>query len=410
MVGTLARITTLLFATGVLLIGHGLQLTLLPVHALSAGWTAWAIGLTGSFYFLGFVVGCIVIPRIVADVGHIRSFMVMAAVATVALLGAALFVDLRAWMLFRFATGFALSGLYMVIESWLTDVSPRERRGVVLAVYTTVSLVGMALGQLLMMLDTTNEPDLFMLAAILLSIAIVPIGLTRVTSPHAIPAIRFRPSTLLQASRVAVVCACLAGMVTSAFWTLGPLLGNTYGLDAGGIGLMMSLGIAGGALSQLPIGRLSDHIDRRVVIGGIALAGAGFALLGFFLAGASTILLYGTMFLLGASTMPIYALCIAHAVDKTDLTLVEIASGVLMVHSIGSIAGPVVVSFLMARAGPASFFAYCAACLLVAALWALSRRFTVERPTSPEPHAAILPRTTQVVAELSPVILATHTQ
>jgi MFS family permease len=398
----LTRNTTLLLATGILLIGHGLQLTLLPVHALTVGWSSSEIGVTGSAYFLGFVAGCWLIPGIVSQVGHIRSFMVMAAVATVALLGAALFVRVPAWILFRFATGFALSGLYMVIESWLNEVNAKDRKGAVLAVYTVISLTAMAVGQLLMTVSVPDDFRLFLVAAILLSIAIVPIGLTHVRSPEPIPAIRVTPRTLMRGSRVAVVCALLAGMVTGAFWTLGPLLGAAFELDAGRVGVMMSLGIAGGALSQLPVGHLSDRSDRRVVIGGVACVGAIVAYLGFLFVQGGSLGLYTTMFFLGATSMPIYALCIAHASDNTDLSLVEITSGILMVHSVGSIMGPIAVSALMARFGPASYFTYCLVCLLSASVWSFYRHFAVEQPREGKVHAILLPRTTQAVAEIAP--------
>jgi MFS family permease len=401
MVGTLSRITTLLLAAGILLIGHGLQLTLLPVYAETLGWSTSSVGLTGSFYFLGFVGGCIVIPAIVAGVGHIRSFMVMAAIATVALLAAGLFANVPAWCLLRFASGFALSGLYMAIESWLSDVSPKEQRGTVLALYTMISLLGMALGQILMGIGSAQDRSLFMLAAILMSLAIVPIGLTRVASPRPIPSIRFTPRILLRASRVAVVCAFLAGMVTGAFWTLGPVLARAFGLTAGQIGLMMSLGILGGALSQLPVGRLSDLTDRRMVIGGIAAVGAAVGALGVLFANTGAPTLYALFFLLGAATMPLYALCIVNAGENTDLTLVEVTSGILIVNSAGSILGPIIVALLMEGYGPQSYFTYSLVCLLLAALWAFYRRFVVERTRDPDVHAEILPRTTHAVAELS---------
>jgi len=401
MVGTLSRITTLLVAIGVLLIGHGLQLTLLPLHALGAGWSTSAIAWTGSFYFIGFVTGCIVVPPTVSAVGHIRSFMVMAAVATVALLTAALFVNLTAWLVVRFASGFALAGLYMVIESWLTDVSPLEQRGRVLSIYLLVTLVGMAIGQLLVAVDNPAELRLFIVAAIMISTAIVPVGLTRVASPRPIPPVKFTPRTLLRASRVAVICAVLAGMVVGAFWTLGPVVARAYGLASDSVALIMSLGVIGGAAAQLPVGRLSDSTDRRLVIGGLSLTGAVVCGLAFLLARDSAAAIYLGFFLLGASAMPIYALCIAHAVDQTELTLVEVASGILLSHSAGSIVGPIVLAPLLSSFGPAVFFAYAAICFLAAALWTISRYFVAARPALHDEKAAMLPRTTQAIAELA---------
>lgn len=401
MVGTLSRLTTLLVAVGVLLIGHGLQLALLPLHALGAGWSPSAIAWTGSFYFIGFVTGCIVVPGTVSAVGHIRSFMVMAAVATVALLTAALFVDVTAWLIVRFASGVALAGLYMVIESWLTDVSPVEQRGRVLSIYLIVTLTGMAIGQLLVAFDDPAEPRLFIVAAIMISIAIVPIGLTRVTSPRPIPPVRFTPRILLGSSRVAVVCAVLAGLVIGAFWTLGPVVGRAYGLGSERVAVLVSLAILGGAAAQLPVGRFSDSTDRRLVIGALALIGAAGSALAFLLVEESVGALYLSFFLVGAAAMPIYALCIAHAADRTELTLVEVASGILLSHSAGSIIGPIILAPLLAAFGPGAFFLFSAVCLFGAAGWTAYRYLVVERPLPHEERAAMLPRTTQAVAELA---------
>ena len=251
-----------------------------------------------------------------------------------------------------------------------------------------------------MTLAASGDLRLFVLAALLLSLAIVPIGLTRISSPHPIPAVRVTPRTLLRASRVAVVCAVLAGMVTSAFWTLGPVVGGGFGLSPGQVGFMMSIGVLGGALFQYPVGRVSDWTDRRLVMGGLALAAVGAGVLGALFAAAGSLALYGAMALLCAAVMPMYALCIALAGDNTELTLVEVTGGVLLAHSMGSILGPIVVAAPMAAIGPSMFFIVCAACMTVAAVWTFYRYFLVERPRTHEIHAPLLPRTTQAVAEL----------
>jgi MFS family permease len=399
--GTITRLSALLTAVAILLIGHGLQLTLLPVHAEGLGWSASAIGTSGSAYFLGFVVGCVLIPPVVGRVGHIRTFMVMGALATVALLAAGLLVTLPAWLVFRFVTGFALSGLYMVIESWLVDVTPSNNRGTILALYTVICLLGMSVGQAFLGMASPMSLELFMAGAALICLAIIPVGLARVAAPHPIPSARFSPAVLLKASRVAIVCAFAGGLVTGAFWTLGPVLARAFGLDAVQVGAMMGAGIIGGAVVQIPVGRLSDRTDRRLVIGGLMAAGALVALCGWFLAGDDPIALSVIMFLFGAATFCIYAVCIAHASDNADIPLVEIASGILIMNSAGSIAGPIVVALLMDRFGPESFFAYVLVCLAPAAVWVFYRTAVVERSREHE-HASILPRTTQAIAELSP--------
>lgn len=401
MVSTLARITALLVAVGILLVGHGLQLTLLPVHAQMAGWSPSAIGVSGSFYFLGFVAGCLIIPSVVGSVGHIRTFMVMAAVAAIALLAAGLMVTLPGWLVFRFATGFALSGLYMVIESWLAEVSPSHQRGSILAIYTVICLVGMSAGQLFMAVASPLGLELFMIGAALLCLAIIPIGLARVAAPLPIPSARFSPRVLLKVSRVAVVCIVFGGLVTGAFWTIGPVVGRAFELSAGEIGVMMSAGIIGGALAQVPVGRWSDRTDRRIVIGSLFAMGVVVAAAGWMFAGMGAWALYGVIFGLGAATFPIYTLCIAHASDNHELPLVEVVSGILIMNSIGSILGPVLSATFMERYGPESFFAFAIVCLAPGCAWAFYRVAVVERSRERE-HAHIMPRTTQVVAGLSP--------
>jgi MFS family permease len=325
----------------------------------------------------------------------------MSAIATIALLAAGLWPNLLAWLIFRSASGFALSGLYMVIESWLSEVSPHEQRGRVLAIYTMISLLALALGQALMGIGSPLSLELFIVGGILLCLAIVPLGLARVASPVPVPSLRFTPSILLRASRVSVVCALFAGLVVGPFWALGPVVARAFGLEAGAIGALMSVGILGGALAQFPVGRWSDHMDRRLVIGGIMLAGAIVALFGALFAAESTSLFYLSIFFIGATTMPIYALCIANASDNNDTPLVEIVSGMLMAHSIGSIVGPIIVAALLGNFGPSSFFLYVLVCLAIASILTFHRYFTVEREYEYGSQTPTLPRTTQVAATMS---------
>jgi MFS family permease len=231
-------------------------------------------------------------------------------------------------------------------------------------------------------------------------LAIIPVGLTTVASPPHIPSLRFRFEILLQASRVALIGTLLSGLVTGAFWIIGPVLGRQLGLDSGGVALLIGCGIIGGAVAQLPAGRLSDRVDRRIVIGAFAAGGALAALAGAFFAADSAIVLYAVFFLVGAGTLPIYALCIAHASDNSNVPLVELTSGTLMMNSVGSIIGPLAVAALMGWFGSLSYFAYVFVCLLVVSLWTLVRGLSVKHVRSHEEHAAMLPRTTQAAAEL----------
>jgi MFS family permease len=364
----LPAVASLLLSVAILLTGHGLQLSLLPLRAEWLGFDTTEIGLTGSFYFVGFVVGCLTVPAVIARVGHIRTFAVLAAIATASLLLVALSETLLLWILLRGITGWALCGLYMVIESWLNERTPNHIRGGVLSLYTMLTLLAVSSAQLFLGMSPPGATTLFIVGALLLCLAIVPVGLTTSPAPTPPSAFRFRPRQLFETSQVAVVAALLGGTVTGSFWTLGPVYASAIGFSPGDVGLFMIAAILGGAALQFPIGRLSDRLDRRRVILVLALAGAiASVLLGLHGEGDAALVL---AFFFGATVMPLYALCMAHANDiVTEDRFVETASGILMMNSLGSVLGPTIAAPLMAWLGPGAIFHFAGTSLFLASAW-----------------------------------------
>ncbi|WP_339898985.1 MFS transporter [Paraglaciecola polaris] len=362
---------SLLFSAAILLVGHGLQLTLVPLYAISLGWEADLIGYIGSSYFLGFVLGCLTVPRLVARVGHIRVFTVLVALFTSSLLFIGLVDNFVLWLIARCLIGWGIAGIYMVIESWLNDKTSIEHRGSVLSVYTVISLSAICVGQLLVGFDL-GYAGLFMLAAALLVLGIVPVGLTRRAAPHPIPAVSFSFRRLFAVSQVAMVGAFFGGLVTGGFWALGPVIADANQLSAGQVGVFMAVTILGGTALQLPVGRLSDRIDRRYVITGLAVIAVLTSITAIVLDSRNPQVIYVTMFLLGGLSFPLYSLCLAHANDNTDLSIMEVGSGVLMMNSVGSILGPLIVSFLLGYTHMALFIVSGVA-LSILACWTLYR-------------------------------------
>ena len=373
MTSFLISVTALLASVAILLLGHGLQLTLVPLYAVSLDGAPELIGYTGSSYFIGFVIGCLTIPRLVARVGHIRVFVVLIAAATAALLFIGLIDQFWFWMLSRAVSGWAFAGIYMVIDSWLNEKTAIEHRGRVLSIYIIITLASICVGQLFIGFNL-GFPGLFMLAAALLVLGVVPIGLTSSSLPGPIPAVKFRLARVIAASQVAMVGAFFGGLVTGGFWALGPVVASANGLDKEQIGIFMAVTILGGTVFQYPVGRLSDRIDRRYVIAGLAFMGLVTCLLAALFLGwsPSVILIYVTMFLFGGMTFPLYSLCLAHANDNTSLSLMEIASGVLMMNSAGSVFGPVIVAFLIGYSSQALFIVSAVALALLMC-WTLFR-------------------------------------
>ena len=270
----LATVTSLLMSTALLLIAHGMQLTLLPLRASANGLSDFMIGISASCYFLGFIVGCIGVPATIARVGHIRSFAVLTAVMTSAILCVEMLDDWQYLLLLRFLTGVAIAGLYTVIESWLNSQATAHTRGRILSIYTFILLLSMALGQALINVGPIESATPFTLAAVFMVLAIVPVGLTRKLAPAPVEATRVSFSLLYRRSRTAFAGALASGLVVGSFWSLGAVFARASGGSQSDISWFISTAILGGALLQYPIGLVSDRIDRRRVLLYLCLGGA----------------------------------------------------------------------------------------------------------------------------------------
>ncbi len=352
-----------------MLTGHGLQLALVPMRAQINGWNSADVGYLSSMYFIGFIIGCFTIPRLVSRIGHIRAFAALTAVMTTAILALSLGDNMLFWFLLRLAAGFSIVGLYLVIESWLNSQVENEVRGSVLSAYTAIVLAGLAVGQLLLNAAPPEGERLFVIAGILLVLAAIPVCITRSRQPPEIPTASFSPMLVINTSRAATVGSFVSGCVTGSFYGLAPVFGLEIDMSVAQISLMMALGVVGGAVMQLPLGKLSDRIDRRRVIFAAMLAGTAVAAAGVMLPAA---LIPGLMFVFGACAMPLYALSLAHASDFVENDgFLEVGTGLLMINALGSIVGPLITSQLMYRLGPSTYFASLCVWLLLGSVLVL---------------------------------------
>jgi MFS family permease len=361
MMAAIGPVAALLLSVALLQMGNGLQGTLLPFRADLEAFSPLAIGILGSSYFLGFAIGCLYAPLVVRRVGHIRAFAAMVAIASCAVLGHALLAEPILWWLLRAATGFCFAALFMVIESWLNEKSTNGNRGLVFSVYTIINLTVITMGQLMLTLDDPGSFSLFVLASILVSLAAVPVSLTKAEAPQPIALVKIRIRHLYRQSPVGVFGCLTVGMANGSFWALGPAFALSGGASTVNVALFMSITVIAGAIGQWPLGRLSDKIDRRKVI---VLASLGAAL-----AGLGTIVLTPlwesgilvSMFLFGLFAFPLYALSVAHTNDFTQPEdYVETAGGLLLVYALGAIAGPLIGALVISYLSIGSLFAYTA--------------------------------------------------
>ncbi|WP_436640410.1 MFS transporter [Microbaculum sp. FT89] len=400
----LASIAALLISVFILLTGSGLQSTLVPLAATGYNFSDLAIGLIGSSYFVGMMIGCFAAPWLIRHAGHIRTFGACTALATGAAILHALVVEPITWNILRCTSGICFAVLYAVIESWLNDKSDNSNRGGVLAFYNVINFGGMAAGQQFLRLYPPAGFQLFSLSALMISLAAMPVALTRSKSPPVPESPQLRLRWLVALSPVGVAGAFTVGLANGAFWTIGPIYANLQGLGAGGAGDFITASILGAVAVLWPAGRLSDHVDRRHVIAACCIV-AGAAGIGLAIAPAnSPWLLYGLAFLFGAGAMPIYSLSSAHTADHADSSdMVQVSTGLLLIYTVGAVVGPTAAAALVEITVPGALFALTAvahAGLAALTVYRLTRRAAIP-PEDREPFVPV-PRTSPAVSELDP--------
>jgi MFS family permease len=351
------KIYALFIGSALLMFGGGLQGLLLSVRGAQEHFPVFALGLIGTGWSVGFVTGSIVVPKIVQNVGHIRAYSVMAAIGTVTILLNLLMINDVAWILLRALSGFCFAGAAMIVESWLNEVAENHNRGTVFSIYVTVNMASSTIGQLAMSITGVTGFLPFVIGAISFICAVLPTALTSSPQPKPLASTKLDLRLLYRTSPLAVIASFSVGMANGTFGTLAPVYGNQQGLDASGIAFLFSITAILGALGQIPFGRLSDRIDRRIVMIGLsALASATGAVM-VILNPTPSPLLYILFGLYGLAANPIYAVAVAHANDfARQGEFAKVAGGMLLILGLGLAIGPVVASTIMSLYEPVGLF------------------------------------------------------
>ena len=398
------RLTSLLLGVALLLTGGGLLGTLLAVRGGLEGFSANALGWVMSGYFAGFFVGTFTAPPLIRRMGHSRAFAFHAALATMAVLLHPLWLDPWGWGLLRVVTGIALVGLYTVIESWLNAEPDPQRRSRVFSLYMMINLSALALGQVLLMLGDAGAAAMFTVTALLVCAAMLPVTATRLQQPDVPNVPRLKLGNLYTLAPVATVAAGLSGLAMGPFWGLLPVFAGDIGLSGDGVPLFMLAAIAGGALLQWPLGRISDGHDRRIGLMAVSLAAAGLAALAAMpLIQQQLQVMFLLVFCYGGLVFALYPFAVAHMLDYlASEDLLSGCSSLLLVHGVGAAVGPAIAGALMSRFGAPALPLYFAAVLTCLAVFTGMRLLSHARlRTHPAPFRAML-RTTPSALELMP--------
>ena len=317
MASALSSFSALYAAVFVLMMGVSLLGTQLSLRLVIECYSAQVTGLVMSAYYLGIVFGSFVCHRMIQRVGHIRSFAVFAAVATAIVMLHGLYVSPVSWGILRFLTGIANIGLYMVIESWLGECADSRFRGRIFSIYMVVSYLGMAIGQQALNLGDVRSHELFFITGFLLTLCLVPVTATHSMHPDLPKPQRLNPLHVFRQAPLGVLGTLAAGLITSAFYSLGPVMGHQIGLTVSEVSWFMSATIFGGLVFQWPVGAISDRIDRTklLIALGFLVAAAGATIIA---TAANTFLqLMLSMVIFGGFAFTIYPVSVARTYGRS---------------------------------------------------------------------------------------------
>jgi len=416
--GKLFKNSWALFAGyGVLMVAHGLQGNLLGVRSVIEEFNFIATGTMMSGYFVGYFLGANMVPDLVRKVGHIRVFAAFASMASLAILIHAVFVDPIVWTCARFLTGFSIIGIFIVVESWLNDRANNRTRGKVLSVYMFISLMGLALGTLLLNFSSPEKYEPFILISLLLSIALIPILLSKRKPPKFKKITGIKIKELYKISPLGTVSMFCTGFIHSTIFTLGAVYAATMNFTIFEISLFIFLITVSGAIFQWPIGYFSDRTDRRIIIIACTFIGAFFCFLtvaasgtsleNMYLAtsiGLNKIMFFIYVALYAGMAIPLFTLNLAYVNDYIPKEkFVAAGGGMQIIFGLGAMTGPLLCSLLMNKFGTNGFFLHLLFFHLIIGAFGLYRITKRTYEDNPESTFTPLPRNiTPLGIELDP--------
>ncbi|MEN8683431.1 MFS transporter [Marivita sp.] len=363
----------LLLGMLLLMLGNGLQGSLLGVRGSTLGFSSVEMSLVMSAYFAGFLIASRVTPSMIRRVGHVRVFAALGSFVSAALLLFPTIQDPIAWILGRVVIGFCFCGVYVTAESWLNNSATNENRGQALSAYMIVQMLGIIIAQGLLVVPDPSGYLLFVIPSVLVSIAFAPILLSISPTPAFESTKRMTLAELYSVSPLGCVGMFLMGSVFAAQFGMAAVYATEAGLSIGQIPIFTAAFYVGALLFQYPVGWLSDRADRRMLIALSALIAGLASLMGMFF-GGSFYVLVAAAFLIGGLSNPLYSLLIAYTNDFLEHEDMAAASaGLLFVNGVGAIAGPVIIGYAMQVMGPPGYFILLAVVLLALTGYAVYR-------------------------------------
>ena len=403
----------LFMGMGAIMLAYGYQNALLGVRAVIEDFSLASTGFMMSGYFVGYFIGARTIPSVISGVGHIRVFAAFASVASLAILVHSIFINPLTWFVLRVITGYSMVSIYTIAESWLNDRSSNKNRGKVLSIYMIILYGSMGLGMFMLNFSSPEKFQPFILISVLMSAALLPILLTKRKPPQFKKIQSMSLRDLYNSSPLGMVSAVLYGIVQSALFTLLAVYAAAMNFSIFDISLVTFLLAISGAVSQYPIGYISDKFDRRKVIIYSTFGAAIFAFLAIFSVGtmylpeglgSSKLWFYIFLVLFSVCSLPMFSLILAHTNDFiTRDKFVAAGAGLQFAFGLGAISGPFLCSLLMGLVGNNGFFVFLIFFHCVIGFYGIHRMKVRPSEDNPDSQFVAVPTTiTPVGLELNP--------
>jgi len=403
----------LFLGMGAIMLAYGYQNALLGVRAVIEDFSLASTGFMMSGYFVGYFIGARTIPSVISGVGHIRVFAAFASVASLAILVHSIFINPLTWFVLRVITGYSMVSIYTIAESWLNDRSSNKNRGKVLSIYMIILYGSMGLGMFMLNFSSPEKFQPFILISVLMSAALLPILLTKRKPPQFKKIQSMSLRDLYNSSPLGMVSAVLYGIVQSALFTLLAVYAAAMNFSIFDISLVTFLLAISGAVSQYPVGYISDKFDRRKVIIYSTFGAAIFAFLAIFSVGtmylpeglgSSKLWFYIFLVLFSVCSLPMFSLILAHTNDFiTRDKFVAAGAGLQFAFGLGAISGPFLCSLLMGLVGNNGFFVFLIFFHCVIGFYGIHRMKVRPSEDNPDSQFVAVPTTiTPVGLELNP--------
>ena len=401
MISVLRTTWPLLLGILLLMVGNGMQGTLLGIRGVREGILTFNMSIVMAAYYGGFLLGSLHVPTLIKNVGHVRVFAALGSLISATIVLYPIEPNWIIWSVLRFIIGYCFCGVYVTAESWLNEGSTNETRGQALSAYMIVQMLGTVTAQGLLNVASPDGFLLFIIPSVLVSLAFTPTLLSAQPMPkfETIKPLSF--AELYRASPLGCVGIFLMGGVFAVLAGMSSVWGSQIGLSVAEISIFVAAIYAGGLVLQYPIGWISDRYDRRKLV--LILAGIGtlvVILVTSISPGPIGLIVAGTM--MGGMANPIYALLLAYTNDYLDQSDMAAASaGLLFIYGIGSMLGPIISGWLMGVIGPHGYWIYMGVLLALLtgyAAWRMTRRRALT-PDEQGTFAVITPSATPLAIE-----------